>query len=69
MQPPEGKTPHVKPVEVGGGAQWPSKPTTSTPSKDMGSTEGQPPRKSTQGTLNIKREREQKWTGRGTTST
>ena len=38
IQPPEGKTPHVKPVEVGGGAQWPSKLITSTPSKDMGST-------------------------------
>ena len=38
IQPPEGKTSHVKPVEVGGGAQWPSKPTNSTPSKDTGST-------------------------------
>ena len=45
IQPPEGKTPHVKPVEVGGGAQWASKPATSTPSKEMGSTGGQPPRK------------------------
>ena len=44
-QPLEEKTPHVKPVEVGGEAQWLSKPTTST--KDMGSTGGQPPRKST----------------------
>ena len=36
VQPPQGKTPHIKPVELGGGAQWPSKPTTITPSKCPG---------------------------------
>ena len=30
VQPSQGKTPHIKPVELGGGAQWPSKPTTTT---------------------------------------
>ena len=54
VQPPEGKTPHVKPIELGGGAQWPSKPTTSTPSKHTGSSGGQPPGKSTQGTFNVR---------------
>ena len=33
VQPPQNKTPHIKPVELGGGAQWPSKPTTTTPSE------------------------------------
>ena len=33
IQPPQGKKPHIKPFEMGGGAQWPTKPTTSTPSK------------------------------------
>ena len=47
VQPPGGKTPSVKPIELWGGAQWPSKPTTSTPSKHMGSSGGQPPGKST----------------------
>ena len=31
VQPPENKTPHIKPVELGGGAQCPFKPTTITP--------------------------------------
>ena len=53
-QPPEGKTPSVKPIELGGGAQWPSKPTTRTPSKHMGSSGGQSPEKSTQGTFNAR---------------
>ena len=54
VQPPEGKTPSVKPIELGGGAQWPSKPTTSTPSKLMGSSGGQPLGKSTQRTFNVR---------------
>ena len=33
VQPPQNKTPHSKPIELGGGAQWPSKPTTTTPSE------------------------------------
>ena len=37
-----------------GGAQWPTKPTTSIPSKDTNSTGGQPPRKSAQGTFNVR---------------
>ena len=49
IQPPEEKKPHIKPVEVGGGAQWPTKPTTSTPSKGTGSAGEQPPNKPTQG--------------------
>ena len=36
LQPPQDKTPHIKPVELGGGAQWPSKPTTTTPSESTG---------------------------------
>ena len=36
VQPPRDKTPHIKPVELGGGAQWPSKPTTTTPSESTG---------------------------------
>ena len=41
IQPPEGKKPHINPFEMGGGgAQWPTKPTTSTPSKDTSSTGG-----------------------------
>ena len=54
IQPPEGKKPHIKPVEVGGGVQWPSKPTTSTPLKDTSSIRGQLPRKSVQGTFNVR---------------
>ena len=56
VQPSEGKTLKVKPIELGGGggAQWPSKPTTSTPSKYMGSSGGQPLGKSTQGTFNVR---------------
>ena len=53
-QPPEGKKPHIKPVEVRGGAQWPTKLTTSTPSKGTSSVGGQPPRKPTQGSSNIR---------------
>ena len=45
VQPPQGKTPHIKPVEFRGGAQWPSKPTTTTPSKGPGNTVGQSPTK------------------------
>ena len=45
VQPPQGKTPHVRPVELGGGAQWPSKPTTTTSSKSPGSVVGQSPTK------------------------
>ena len=37
VQPPQNKTPHIKPVELGSGAQWPSKPTTTTPSKSTSS--------------------------------
>ena len=36
VQPPQNKTPHIKPVELGGGAQWPSKPTITTPSESPG---------------------------------
>ena len=36
VQPPQNKTPYIKPVELGGGAQWPSKPTTTTPSESTG---------------------------------
>ena len=36
VQPPQNKTPQIKPVELGGGAQWPSKPTTTTPSESTG---------------------------------
>ena len=36
VQPPQNKTPHIKSVELGGGAQWPSKPTTTTPSESTG---------------------------------
>ena len=45
VQPSQGKTPHIKPVELGGGAQWPSKPITTTPSKSTGSVGGQSPTK------------------------
>ena len=45
VQKPQGKTPHIKPVELGGGAQWPSKPTTTTPSKSPGNVVGQSPTK------------------------
>ena len=48
VQPPQGKTPHIKPVELGGGAQWPSKPTTTTPSKSPGNAVGQSPTKHSQ---------------------
>ena len=44
----------MKPIELGDGAQWPSKPTTSTPSKHTGSSGGQPLGKSTQGTFNAR---------------
>ena len=54
IQPPEGKKPHIKPVEVGGRAQWPTKPTTSTPSTGTSSAGGQLPRKLTQGSSNIR---------------
>ena len=54
VQPSEGKIPGVKPIELGDGARWPSKPTTSTPSKHMGSSGGQPPGKSTQETFNAR---------------
>ena len=49
IQPPEGKKPHVKPIEVGGGPQWPSKPSTSTTVRGTGGTKGQPPDKPTKG--------------------
>ena len=49
IQPPEGKKPHIKPIEVGGGPQWPSKPSTSTPVRGTGGTKGQPPGKPTKG--------------------
>ena len=49
IQPPEGKKPHVKPIEVGGGPQWPSKPSTSTPVRGTWGTKGQPPGKPTKG--------------------
>ena len=45
VQPSQGKTPHIKPVELGGGAQWPSKPITTSPSKSTGSVGGQSPTK------------------------
>ena len=47
VQPPQGKTPYIKPVEWGGGgrAQWPSKPTTTTSSKSPGSVVEQSPTK------------------------
>ena len=45
VQPPQGKTPHIKPVELRGGAQWPSKPTATTPSKSPGNAVGQSPTK------------------------
>ena len=48
VQPPQGKTPHIKPVELGGGAQWPTKPTTTTPSKSPGNAVGQSPTKLSQ---------------------
>ena len=48
VQPPQGKTPHIKPVGLGGGAQWPSKPTTTTPSKSPGNAVGQTPTKLSQ---------------------
>ena len=38
IQPPEGKKPHIKPFEMGGRSQWPTKPTTSTPLKDTSGT-------------------------------
>ena len=40
VQPPQGKTHHIKPVKLGGGAKWPSKPTTTTSSKGPGSVGG-----------------------------
>ena len=45
VQPPQDKTPHIKPVELGGGAQWPSKPTTTTSSKSPGDVVEQSPTK------------------------
>ena len=54
VQPPEGKIPSVKPIELGDGAQWPYKPTTSTLSKHMGGSGGQSLGKSTQGTFNAR---------------
>ena len=48
VQPPQGKTPHIKAVELGGGAQWPSKPTTTTPSKSPGNAVEQSPTKLSQ---------------------
>ena len=48
VQPPQGKTPHIKPVELGGVAQWPSKPTSTTPSKSSGNVVGQSPTKLSQ---------------------
>ena len=41
----QDKKPHIKPVEFRGGAQWPSKPTTTTSSKSLGSVVGQSPTK------------------------
>ena len=49
IQPPEGKKPHIKPIEVGGGSQWPSKPSMSTPVRGTGGTRGQLPGKPTKG--------------------
>ena len=43
VQPPQGKTPHIKLVELGDGAQWPSKPITTTSSKSPGNVVGQSP--------------------------
>ena len=43
---PKGKTPHIKPVELRGGAQWPTKPITNTPSKSTGSAVRQSPTES-----------------------
>ena len=54
IQPPEGKKHHIKPFEMGGGVQWPTKLTTSTPSKNTSSVGEQPPRKSAQGTFNVR---------------
>ena len=36
VQPHRNKTHHIQPVELGGAAQWPSKPTTTTPSESTG---------------------------------
>ena len=48
IQPPQGKMPHIKSIELGGRAQWPSKPTTTTPSKSPGNVVGQSPTKLSQ---------------------
>ena len=45
VQPPQDKTPHSKPIELGGGAQWPSKPTTTTSPKSPGGVVEQSPTK------------------------
>ena len=45
VQPPQDKTPHIKPVELGDGVQWPLKPTTTTSSKSPGSMVEQSPTK------------------------
>ena len=48
VQPPLGRTPYIKPVELGGGAQWPTKPVTTTPLKEPGNAGGQSPTKPSQ---------------------
>ena len=55
IQPPEGRNSILNQLRWDG-AQWPNKPTTSTPSKGTSSVGGQPPRKPTQGSL-VTRER------------
>ena len=57
VQPPQNKTPHIKPVELGGGGQWPSKPATTTSSRSPGSVGGQ----------SSTRQRQKPTTGRGGT--
>ena len=48
VQPLLGRTPYIKPVELGGGAQWPSKPVTTTLVKSPGNAVEQSPTKSSQ---------------------
>ena len=48
VQPLQDKTPHIKPLELGVGAQWPSKPTTTTSPKSPGGVVEQSPTKQRQ---------------------
>ena len=56
IQPLEGKKPNAKPIKVGGGPQWPSKPSTSTPVRGTWGTKGQSADKPTKGVPSTGRE-------------